>query len=163
VADVSVRPARPADAELIARVQLATWAAAYSYVPGLDLPLVQVAAVWLNAIEAPPSPQHRVLVACELDQVVGFAASEPMDEGVELSTLLVEPSWGRRGHGSRLLTATVDHWRGDGFGTAVSWAFEEDAVLTEFLESAGWARDGQTRGLDTGASVLTQRRFHTAL
>ena len=35
----------------------------------------------------------------------------------ELSTLLVEPRWGRRGHGSRLVAASVDHWRGDGVTT----------------------------------------------
>jgi len=162
MADVSVRPARPEDAELIARVQLATWAAAYSYVPGLDLPLVQVAAVWLNAIEAAPSPQHRVLVACDQGDVVGFAASEPVAEGVELSALLVEPSWGRRGHGSRLLAACAEHWRAD-VSLAVTWVFEQDSVLTVFLESAGWAVDGQERGLDTGSSVLTQRRLHTTL
>lgn len=160
MADVSVRPARPADAELVARVQIATWQAAYaSLLPPLDLRLDQVAAVWLNAIEAPPSPQHRVLVACELDQVVGFAACEP----AELSVLLVEPSWGRRGHGSRLVAACVDHWRTDGVELALSWVFEEDAVMTAFLQSAGWAFDGVTRGLDTGERVLTQRRMHTAL
>lgn len=162
MADVSVRPARPEDAELVARVQLATWAAAYAFIPGLDLPLVQVAAVWLNAIEAPPSPAHRVLVACERDQVVGFAAYEPSDGGVELSTLLVEPTWSRRGHGSRLLAACVDHWTGS-FSVAQTWVLEQDEVMAGFLASTGWAPDGQTRQLDTGESVLTQRRMHTAM
>jgi GNAT superfamily N-acetyltransferase len=164
VADVSVRPARAADAELVARVQLATWQAAYAgLLPPLDLPVQQAAAIWLNAIEAPPSPQHRVLVACEQDQVVGFAACEPVDEGGELSALLVEPTWGRRGHGSRLLAACVDLWRSDEVPIAVTWVLEEDAVMTAFLESAGWAPDGVTRGLDTGERVLTQLRLHTAL
>ena len=164
MADVSVRPARAADAELVAKVQLETWGSAYaSLLPPLDLRLDQVAAVWLNAIEVPPSPQHRVLVACERGEVVGFAASEPVDEGVELSSLLVEPGWSRRGHGSRLLTACADHWREDGVGLAITWVFEADAVMTAFLESAGWALDGLARGLDTGESVLSQRRLHTAL
>lgn len=144
-------------------MQLATWATAYTYVPGLDLPLVQVAAAWLNAIEAPPSPQHRVLVACDEDQVVGFATSEPEGDGVELTTLLVEPTWGRRGHGSRLIAASVEHWRGDGSTVATCWVFVADQVLSTFLESAGWALDGQVRGLDTGSSVLTQHQLHTSL
>lgn len=164
MADVSVRPARPTDAELVAKVQLETWNTAYaSLLPPLDLRLDQTAAIWLNAIEVPPSPQHRVLVACELSEVVGFAACEPVEEGVELSALLVEPPWSRRGHGSRLLTACVDHWREDGLGLATTWAFEADVVMTTFLESAGWAFDGLTRGLDTGEQVLPQRRLHTAL
>ena len=32
-----------------------------------------------------------------------------------VTDLLVEPRWGRRGHGSRLLAASVDLWRTDGF------------------------------------------------
>jgi GNAT superfamily N-acetyltransferase len=166
MADVSVRPARPADAEHVAHVQLQTWKAGYGELlpaSALELPLDEVAAVWLNAIEAPPSGQHRVLVALDQHQVVGFAASEPADDGVELSTLLVDPRWGRRGHGSRLLAACVDHWRGDDVELAFSWVFDADAVVLAFLESSGWAPDGQTRGLDTGEQVLPQRRLHTSL
>jgi GNAT superfamily N-acetyltransferase len=169
VADVSVRPARPADAELIARVQLLTWKSAYSSLlppEALDLPLVQVAAVWLNSIENAPSPRHRVLVALDGGELVGLLASEPAaDDDLsadvsEISAFLVEPRWGRRGHGSRLLAAAVEHWRGDGSATAVHWAFEADTVLTAFLESAGWGFDGLGRGLDTGARVVPQRRMH---
>lgn len=163
MADVSVRPARASDAELVAKVQLETWAAAYaSLLPPPDLRLDHAAAIWLNAIESPPSPQHRVLVACELDQVAGFAACEPVDDGAELSTLLVQPSWARRGHGSRLLAACADLWRQEGVALAVTWVLAEDLVMSAFLESAGWALDGATRGLDTGEAVLTERRLHTA-
>lgn len=169
MADVSVRPARPADAELIARVQLLTWKSAYSSLlppEALDLPLVQVAAVWLNSIENAPSPRHRVLVALDGGELVGLLASEPAaDDDLsadvsEISAFLVEPRWRRRGHGSRLLAAAVEHWRGDGSATAVHWAFEADTVLTAFLESAGWGFDGLGRGLDTGARVVPQRRMH---
>jgi GNAT superfamily N-acetyltransferase len=170
VADVSVRPARPADAELIARVQLLTWEAAYSTllpVSALGLPLDQVAAVWLNSIENPPSPRHRVLVALDGGELVGFLASEPASDDdlvpattSEISAFLVEPRWGRRGHASRLLAAAVEHWRGDGSSLAVHWAFEADTVLTGLLESAGWGFDGLGRGLDTGPRVVPQRRLH---
>lgn len=152
----------------MAHVQLVTWQSAYGDLlpaDALDLPLAQVAAIWLNAIEAPPSPQHRVLVALEQSEIVGFAASQPSDDvtaAVELSELLVEPRWGRRGHGSRLLAASVEHWRPD-FALALAWAFEADTVMTSFLESAGWAFDGMGRGLDTGPRVVHQRRLHTAL
>ena len=173
MADVSVRPARPEDAEPMAHVQLLTWRTAYSQLlpaEALDLPLVQVAAIWLNAIEAPPTPRHRVLVALEQTDLVGFAASEPADDAdldaavtTQLSELLVEPRWGRRGHASRLLAAGVEHWRGDGSRLAVTWAFEADTVMTGFLESAGWGFDGKGRGLDTGPRVMHQRRLHTDL
>lgn len=173
MADVSVRPARPEDAERVAHVQLLTWKSAYGDLlpaDALDLPLEQVAAIWLNAIEAPPSPRHRVLVALEGGELVGFTASEPANDDdldpastVELSELVVEPRWGRRGHGSRLLAASVEFWRGDGSTVAVTWAFEADTVMTAFLESAGWGRDGMGRGLDTGPRIVHQRRLHTDL
>lgn len=163
VADVSVRPARPEDAERVARVQLATWRTAYGDLlpPGvLDVPEVEVAAVWLRAVEVPPSPRHRVLVAMDGAELVGLAASEPVDDAVELSALLVEPRWGRRGHGSRLLAASVDHWRGDGAALAVTWSWEADEATASFLASSGWEPDGTARSLDTGQR---QVRWHVAL
>ena len=173
MADVSVRPARPADAERVARVQLSTWRTAYADLlpaEALDVPEVQAAALWLGAVESPPSPRHRLLVALERDELVGFAASGPAtDEGVddaataELLTLLVEPRWGRRGHGSRLVAATVEHWRGAGFSSAVAWAFEQDPATRGFLTGTGWEPDGTVRGLDTGPRVVRQLRLHTDL
>ena len=173
MADVSVRPARPADAERVARVQLSTWRTAYGdLLPAevLDAPEEQVAAMWLNAIEAPPSARHRVLIAMERDELVGVAASTPAEDDdldaattAELGVLLVEPRWGRRGHASRLLSASVDGWRQDGALLAVTWAWRRDAATRGFLTGAGWEPDGAGRGLDTGPRVEPQVRFHTSL
>lgn len=159
VADVSVRPARPEDAERVARVQLSTWRTAYaSLLPAeaLDVPEVQAAAMWLGAIESPPTDRHRLLVAFERTELVGFVASGPADQedgagvgSAELLTMLVEPRWGRRGHGSRLLAASVEHWRGWGADRAVCWVLEHDAATRSFLTSAGWEPDGAARGLLT--------------
>jgi len=145
MADVSVRPARPADAERIARVQRSTWATAYAdLLPTevLSMPEVQLAAVWLHAVEAPPSPRHRVLVALERDDLTGFAAVVPAEDA------------------SRLLSAAVDGWQQDGTTTTVTWAFERDAPTLAFLAGAGWEPDGRVRGLDTGPRVQRQLRFH---
>lgn len=167
MADVSVRPARPEDAERVAAVQLSTWRTAYGFLPAdaLDVPLEQAAALWLRAIEVPPTPRHRVLVAMEGDQLVGFAASGPAEDddadAVEVGTLLVEPRWGRRGHGSRLLAASVEDWRTDGVATAVSWVWERDTASRNFLTGAGWEPDGTARGLDTGPRIERQVRLHT--
>lgn len=171
MADVSVRPARPEDAERVARVQLSTWRTAYADLlpaAALDVPEVKAAALWLGAVESPPTPQHRLLVAMERDELVGFAASGPAaDEDVvgaaELLTLLVDPRWGRRGHASRLVAASVESWRTDGFTTAVAWAWERDPATRGFLKSSGWEPDGKARGLDTGERVERQLRFHTDL
>jgi L-amino acid N-acyltransferase YncA len=173
VADRSVRPARPQDAARVAELQLATWRAAYAgLLPGsvLDASPEEVAPVWQRAVEQPPSDRHRVLVALEADDVVGLAATAPADpeDGdpattAELATLLVEPTWGRRGHGSRLLAALVDGWRADGVRRAVAWAWERDTATSGLLTAAGWQPDGAARGLDTGAGVHRQLRLHTSL
>jgi L-amino acid N-acyltransferase YncA len=77
--------------------------------------------------------------------------------------LLVEPRWGRRGHGSRLLAAAVDHARADGMTRAVMWIPEADSASRDFLISAGWSPDGLARGLDTGAGELREIRLRTSL
>jgi len=178
-----VRPARPSDAPEIARIQVSTWRTAYrtllprTILDGLDEGWM--ADQWRDAIMAPPTGRHRVLIGIEQadqDYVVGFAASGPADEdalapGEEpldtsvaaVTDLLVEPRFGRRGHGSRLLAASVDLWREDGFGTAVAWAYEKDAATRAFLTSAGWEPDGAGRALDVDDLLVPQLRLHAAL
>ncbi|MEU1686207.1 GNAT family N-acetyltransferase [Micromonospora sp. NPDC005707] len=180
-----VRPARPSDAGEIARLQLATWRAAYRRILPrhvLDnLDEAYLARRWSAAVQEPPSGAHRVLVAVEQAEqsyLVGFAASGPADaealapgepaealaDGVAAVTdLLVEPRWGRRGHGSRLLAAMVDHWREDGFTRAVAWAFDADAATRAFLTSTGWEPDGAARALDVDDMLVPQVRLHVGV
>lgn len=177
-ADVSVRPARPEDAEGITRVQAVTWRTAYREVlprellDGWDEPAA--AASWHAAITAPPTPGHVVLVALESDALVGFTAfgpaeladgetADPSGPTAEVSTLLVEPRWGRRGHGSRLLAAVVDTARVQGVARLTTWLLEQDRVSATFLRSAGWEPDGWARTLDTGGTPVREIRLHTAL
>lgn len=177
MADVSVRPARPDDAAEIARVQVETWRTAYAdLLPSVVLEQLDAEtaeATWAAAITTPPSPRHHVLVAQEQDWRVGFVALGPAADledtdpepasTVALATILVEPRWGRRGHGSRLLAAAVDHARADGMTRAVVWIPEGDGATLQFLVSAGWAQDGLVRALDTGAGELRELRLHTSL
>ena len=173
---MSVRPAAPADAEAVGEVQVATWRAAYAEIvpaevlEAVDVPLA--AQQWRTAIERPPNLKHRVVVAVEGgDRVVGFAAFGPATGDpdrdpvldAELHALLVHPDAGRRGHGSRLLAATVDVMRDVRFRTAVTWVFEADTVLRDFLQSTGWAPDGAQRDLDMAGTLVRQSRLHAGL
>ncbi|GAB3362963.1 GNAT family N-acetyltransferase [Modestobacter lapidis] len=177
-AEVSVRSAVPADAELIARVQLITWRTAYrSLLPAAVLDGwddAAAAASWRQAIASPPTPAHAVLVAEEAGTVVGFAAYGPAELGVgeasspegptaEVNALLVEPRWGRRGHGSRLVAAVADLARADGTARLVMWLPEADEVTADFLQSGGWAQDTWVRTLDTGPSTIRETRWQTLL
>jgi GNAT superfamily N-acetyltransferase len=177
-ADASVRPAFPDDAAEIARIQVVTWRTAY----GDALPAAVLdewdadaaAASWRTAIIAPPTPGHGVVVALERNDVVGFAAFGPAEltageqpdsagPTAELVALLVEPRWGRRGHGSRLLAAVSDLVRSGGAARLQVWLLESDRVSAGFYESAGWAPDGWARTLDTGGEPLREIRWHALL
>ncbi|GID25845.1 GNAT family N-acetyltransferase [Paractinoplanes brasiliensis] len=179
-----VRPARPDDAAEIARIQLATWRTAYRRMfPAHVLANLDEAYLgrgWAEAIENPPTERHRVLVAVEQGETasstVGFAAFGPADEQAlapeepplpdtvaAITDLLVEPRWGRRGHGSRLLSAAVAHWRDDNFAYAVAWAYEQDKAMQKFLTSAGWEPDGAGRALDVDDMLVPQLRLHVAV
>ena len=167
-----VRPARPGEAGEIARIQLVTWQVAYGrLLPKRVLDQIDEKFLeqrWDEAIMAPPSPHHRVLIAIEqaaTEYAVGFLASEPSDTPglASVTEFLVEPRWGRRGHGSRLLAAATDLWRADGFEAAESWVFEQDPAMNKFLSSAGWAPDGSERSLDVDDMLVPQLRLHVSL
>jgi GNAT superfamily N-acetyltransferase len=177
-ADVSVRPAVAADAAAVARVQAETWRTAYRDVlPAAALDAWDTAdaeASWSASLTAPPTPAHGVLVALDGNQVVGFAAygppelepgeqPDPAGPTTELAVLLVEPRWGRRGHGSRLLAAVADSAARTGASRLTAWVPERDSVTAGFLESAGWARDGWWRTLDAAGTPLRENRWHALL
>jgi GNAT superfamily N-acetyltransferase len=177
-ADASVRPAFPDDAAEIARIQLVTWGTAYrSVLPAAVLDDWDADAAtesWRRAITTPPTPGHGVLAALERNTVVGFAAYGPAEVGpdeaphpagptTEVSTLLVEPRWGRRGHGSRLLAAVVDLAGSNGAARLQVWLPATDEVSAGFYESAGWAPDGWARTLETGDAPLREVRWHVLI
>lgn len=183
-----VRPARAEDAAEIARIQLLTWRTAYTrLIPPHILDRLDKSWLtdrWLAAVTSPPTPGHHVLVAVEQSEpgarAVGFAAIGPADDDTAapadphrqerpagplaaVTDLLVEPRFGRRGHGSRLLSAAMAHWSDDGFASAWAWSFAEDPATIAFLQSAGWEFDGATRGLDMDGVVVVQRRLHVSV
>lgn len=177
MADVSVRAARPEDVPEIARIQVETWRVAYA----ASLPAAVLESItpetatpaWAAAVGSPPSPRHHVLVAQEQRWLVGFVALAPADDleeedpepqtTAQIGPLLVEPRWGRRGHGSRLLAAAVDHARADGMTRAITWIPDADVASRDFFASAGWQPDGYAHLLDTGAGDLREIRLHASL
>ncbi|MFC7616839.1 GNAT family N-acetyltransferase [Actinokineospora soli] len=76
-----------------------------------------------------------------------------------VATLLVEPRWGRRGHGTRLLEAAVSLLRSEGLTRAIAWTPEQDKASTRFYKRAGWTPDGVLRTLDAGGQPLREIRF----
>lgn len=172
----TVRPAAPSDVAEIARLQADTWAAAYSaFVPEQAVAQLrgpEAQAAWNSAVE---SGRGHVLLAEEGAHVVGFCAAAalparedapPAQEGLtwgEIGTLLVEPRWGRRGHGGRLLAAAAEALRGGGARYGLAWVPEPDEASRRFYARAGWEPDGGVRGLDTGRGELREIRVTGSL
>src|ERR687898_1205422 len=131
MADRSVRTAWADDATAIGAVQARAWRRSYGAVlPAAALDEVDAddfADAWRAAITKPPSARHRVLVALEGNQVVGFAATAPSEdpdaeaaEG-EIVAFHVDPAALGAGHGPPFLPATVDTPRADRVAPPPIW------------------------------------------
>ncbi len=172
--DVSVRVAWADDASAIATVQVQTWAEHYaqSLHEAAHLEHSPVAAAWHAALSQPGDARNRVLVALEGNRVVGFSVTipspdpdcDPIATG-ELVEFDVAPAHRNRGHGSRLLQATVDTMLADRFSTATCWITSDDDTRRQFLTAAGWASDGAHRelALSEASSTVKQVRLHTTI
>lgn len=177
VPDASVRRARPEDVDAMAEVTLASWHGPYAALLPPDalagVTVADVAADWRLAVVGVEGPLHTVLVALEGSAVVGYAVLAPSadpDAGsarptAELVDLVVDPVHQRRGHGSRLLAAAVDHQREAGATDLVTWCVAQDDPRAAFLRGAGLEPDGATRTLDAGEGTdgVRQVRYAASL
>ena len=178
MADVSVRPATGHDAPEIGRLQTETWQLGVPQDPaGRDPAQPGPRAVRRRLARRDRGPVRRVRpTRCwsRWRASTGSASppsartptAQPEDPEPErtaaISALLVEPRWGRRGHGSRLLAAIADLARADGMRRLVAWvAGRRHRVAGVLPLGAGWAADGLQRGLDTGAGTVAEMRLHT--
>jgi GNAT superfamily N-acetyltransferase len=168
-----VRLARVEDAAEIARIQRLTWQTAYQdLVDPQALDEVDAEQQWAAAIQHPDTD---VFVAIEGSSTVGFCVSGPAPSGeLEgpdgelppdaehtglIATLLVEPRWGRRGHGRRLLAAAARALSSRGAKRAVTWVAESDSASLSFYRRAGWDPDRTLRTLDTGERQIRELRL----
>lgn len=155
MADVSARPARLGDVEAMTALQLRSWDDALGLPSGTGRPDPATATrMWERSVIAPPSARHAVWVATAGEVVVGLAAVAPaadpdLDEtsDTELLLLTVDPDWRNQGHGSRLLSATMESLSSHDQLTAVTWVTAKDDDTRSFLEKAGWGVDGAHRSL----------------
>jgi GNAT superfamily N-acetyltransferase len=169
-----VRPARAGDPASISAIQARAWRMAY----GNLLPEATLAALtpegllpaWQRTVAEPPSPRHAVLVAVADDIVVGFATVGPSEDrdaagtDGQLGVLAVDPIHQRAGHGSRLLSAVVDHLRNHGLTALTAWIPEGDLARTAFLTSAGMLPDGARRSYEgAGQASVAEVRFSADL
>lgn len=174
--DATVRVAGPDDAADIAAIQVRTWRVAYAETLGQDtVDALDEAALtdeWTRAVDHPAST---VYVAREGATTVGFCAagpapaddtaaadgSPPADaaEVALIATVLVEPRWGRRGHGGRLFGTAATDLRSTGLTRGVTWVSQSDSAALSFFRGIGWNPDGTVRTLDTGQRTVRELRL----
>lgn len=171
LADASVRTARPSDAPAVGLVQATVYRTelAHLLAPEVleELTGPRFGTVWRRSLQRPPSPRHRLLVACAGPQVVGYLALGPAEEepgvDVERSGAVydggVHPDARGAGHGSRLLNAAVDTLRAghDDLAAVVVWVRAEAEGTLGFLQAAGFAPDGAWRDRVVGEDGRTTR------
>ena len=148
----TVRLALPADAGAIARVQVASWRAAYAglmpeaLLAGLSVEKRE--AAWRDRLEHPQDPERRLFVVEVSGEVLGFASTGgSRDEDAEpgtaevLAVYLAPAAWGR-GLGRALFGEAVDDLRARGWTRVTLWVLEGNGRAIRFYESAGMRPDG---------------------
>jgi ribosomal protein S18 acetylase RimI-like enzyme len=180
--DPTVRPARPADAEAMARAHARSWRATYT---GLlpDVVIDDVVASEVARAErwrawlADPGRPGDAFVAELGGRVVGFvfwgrseepgARLAPADGDLgdehaaagEVQAIYLDPEAFGRGVGRALLAAASDAIRAQGLDRAVLWVLASNRRARRFYEAAGWHADGRTKTDERPGGVLYEVRY----
>ena len=168
---VTVRLARPDDADEIGRIQVETWRAAYTgLMPDEAIASFDVAErqrLWREGLARTPRPGSATFVCEDADDVVGFATvgasrDEAAEDEGELYAIYVLPSsWGT-GAGRALIERAEESLRSSGFRRALLWVLEGNERAERFYRAAGWERDGRKVDDFQGATV-TELRYRKRL
>lgn len=170
MSDASVRTARTNDLPAVGQVQAKVWRAAFADLVETDT-LEQFAPraferAWRDSMSAPPSPLHRLLVATELDQVVGFVAIGPAPDAGSGDILAggVSPKHRGKGHGSRLLNAAIDTLAANDIHHVRVRIVERDTPLVRFLAVAGFVASGAyaDRVVTSTGGTVREIELHTS-
>jgi len=169
----TVRLARTSDLDDVAAVQIAAWRSDYVGLLPTDvldaLDPDDIAMEWARGLLM--SGQQRLLVALGAGSaIVGYAAIGPCpdpdataDTG-EIHALEVHPEHRGTGHGSRLLTASIELLVSSGVSGAVTWVLLGDERRRAFFTATGWGPDSAYRDLSVDESTsVRQVRLATAL
>ncbi len=103
-----------------------------------DRPHLLANPTYLELSDAAVLP-GRSLVAVVEGRVVGFASVDPVDDGLELEALFVDPDWMRHRVGTALLAAVAERARRTGLSMIT---VDANVHAVEFYERAGFLEVG---------------------
>jgi GNAT superfamily N-acetyltransferase len=138
---VSIREARPDEAETLAEIQRDACVAAFPHIfpsERYPFPMDDVRARWAVAL---PDPEVSVLVAESEGRPVGLAGFR----AEWLDGLYVVPDVWAGGIGSVLHDHALERVRGLGSVRCHLWVLEANERARGFYERHGWRENGQTR------------------
>lgn len=167
-----IRAARPADADRIADIHIASWQAAYAgllpadFLEGLSDGRDRRAAGWADLLAA-QDDDRRVLVIVQDEAVVGFAHAGPAgDDDIkgfgELYAMYLDPGYYRKGLGSELMAAVFEEMRSAGYEDAALWVMTDNDAARSFYEKHGWSADGKATDICLGIDIPAVR-YRTTL
>lgn len=170
---LSLRPATPADAALIASIHSASWQATYrGLLPDafLDSEVAhERAAHWVARMTAPGGERRTVQIAQLDDAAVGFVCAEQQPDsawGVLLDNLHALPAHQGIGVGSLLMRAARDWARARGETQLYLYVLDGNLPAIGFYERQGWqfvgAEPDRMGGIDITALRYVYRLDRTA-
>jgi GNAT superfamily N-acetyltransferase len=140
---VSIRRARPGEAELLLGIQRDAAVAAFSHVFPQDrhpFPSDAIREAWRDALANP----HLEVYIGERDGKP--VASVSVGDGYLRTLYVLPPYWGG-GIGTTLHDHALERLRALGFGEARLWTLEANTSGRRFYERRGWRLTGETRAV----------------
>jgi len=168
---IEVRPADAGDVEAIAAIYVNAARAGWAHiVDGPSLRAMEPPVDRLRAEFASTDPHRQLLVAESEGRVVAFAVLRPsQDEDAdgaqvgELDQFYSDPTvWGQ-GAGRKLMAASFDALRENGFTEATLWVAEGNCRPRKIYETAGWTFDGATRDKSWRGTDVRDLRYRISL
>ncbi len=166
--EINLRRATPADASLLAAVEVATWRAAYrGLMPDAFLGALseaEKAEDWRRSLlKHGPLGRKRVVVAEADTGPIGFVRAgvtdgEADEVGLVYLLYVLPEHWGR-GVGSALMEAAMGDLRELGMREAVLWVLRENHRARRLYERLGWRPDGRTARHEYGGATLEAWRY----
>lgn len=145
----TIRPATPRDADVIARIHVETWRAAYAgiipdaYLVGMNL--ARQRRVWRQTLQASSQSHHAIVAEQANGEIVGFSSCGPARRDAlprnasydgEVYTLYVALDHQGQGHGKGLLEACFGTLRDQDKTAAILWVLAANPARF-FYEARG--------------------------
>lgn len=148
---LTIREARPADADALAELHVRAWRSAYrgqlsdAYLDGL---VAEDRAEQWRATLADPRETWRTWLAEDDGSVVGWATTGPTEDAdadertAEVYAIYLDPERVGTGAGRMLFEHALDDLRERRFAAVTLWVLETNQRARRFYEIAGWKPDG---------------------